>query len=132
MMMTQYLTLSGPPPIAPNPCSPNVTTEPQFHIYNMAIGPHDPQRGQLGMLTRSEYDELRRMDLSEYEAWMARSRPSSRLSHSHARAVAVKRFGFCCVARSLGSSLSLSVAPRFEKKAQTVIFEARARVEMPC
>ena len=41
--MTQYLTLSGgPPPIAPNPCSPNVTNEPQFHIYNMAIGPHDP------------------------------------------------------------------------------------------
>lgn len=42
-----YLSLTqrfggGPPPVAPNPCLPNVTNEPQFHVYNMAIGPHDP------------------------------------------------------------------------------------------
>lgn len=32
----------GPPPVAPNPCRANATVEPKFHIYNMGIGPHDP------------------------------------------------------------------------------------------
>eukprot|EP00729_Bicosta_minor_P013902 gene13902-23529_t len=30
-----------PPPPPPNPCNASVTDEPQFHITNMGVGPHD-------------------------------------------------------------------------------------------
>lgn len=31
----------APYPVPPNPCHDNVTDEPQFHIMNMGVGPHD-------------------------------------------------------------------------------------------
>ena len=44
-----YWSVPGPRPpppprpydTPPNPCSPNVTDQPKFHIMNMGVGPHD-------------------------------------------------------------------------------------------
>ena len=44
-----YWTVPGPRPkpppkpydTPPNPCSPNVTDQPKYHIMNLGIGPHD-------------------------------------------------------------------------------------------